>query len=418
MPRERHGRGRVPPSRATSEGMDGGCGLRSERDPHPIGITWFCDLWKWSVHLIMSLKISQDHSRFRNIVRGRIRQNLRKYISQGELIGRQGKDTVSIPVPHIEIPRFHFEGRQKGGVGQGNGEPGDPIGQGNQQGAGAGEAPGEHILEVDVTLNELADILGEELELPRIENRGREAIEEKKDRYVGIRMSGPNSLRHFRRTLRQALRRQIALGTYNPSRPVIIPTREDMRYRSWKTVELPVANAVILYIMDVSGSMGDEQKEIVRTESFWIDAWLRRQYKGVQTRYVIHDAVAREVDRDTFFHTRGSGGTMISSAYRRAADIIESDYPHSEWNIYPFHFSDGDNWSVDDTLQCVELLKTRLLPFCNVFCYGQVESPYGSGQFIKDLKEHFGQDERIITSEIRDRDAIVGSIRDFLGKGK
>ena len=73
---------------------------------------------------------------------------------------------------------------------------------------------------------------------------------------------------------------------------------------------------------------------------------------------------------------------------------------------------------MDDTLLCVELLKDKLLPASNMFCYGQVESPYGSGQFIKDLREHFRDDERVVTSEIRDRDAIVGCIKDFLGKGK
>jgi uncharacterized sporulation protein YeaH/YhbH (DUF444 family) len=170
--------------------------------------------------------------------------------------------------------------------------------------------------------------------------------------------------------------------------------------------------------MDVSGSMGDEQKEIVRIESFWIDTWLRKQYKDITTRFIIHDAAAREVDRNTFFRTRESGGTMISSAYRLAADMIERDYPSAQWNIYPFHFSDGDNWSVDDTLLCVDILKKLLLPASNVFCYGQVDSPYGSGQFIKDLKEHFSDDEQLITSEINDRDAIVESIREFLGKGK
>ncbi|MBZ0120009.1 MAG: DUF444 family protein [Sandaracinaceae bacterium] len=371
----------------------------------------------------MSLRIDQDHSRFKQIVRGRIRKNLRQYISQGELIGKQGKDRVSIPIPHIDIPRFRYGDKQQGGVGQGDGDEGDPLGgeQGQGPGQGKGEAgkeAGEHALEVDVTLDELADILGEELELPNIENRGKSKIVDQKDRYVGIRRVGPNSLRHFKRTYRQALRRQIVMGTYDPKNPIVIPTRDDLRYRSWKTETEPVANAVILYMMDVSGSMGDEQKEIVRIESFWIDAWLRKQYKGIETRFVIHDAVAREVDRDTFFRTRESGGTMISSAYKLAAQIIEKDYPPSEWNIYPFHFSDGDNWSVDDTLLCIELLKKVLLPASNVFSYGQVESPYGSGQFIKDLREHLKGDERLITSEIRDRDAIVGSIKDFLGKGK
>ena len=142
------------------------------------------------------------------------------------------------------------------------------------------------------------------------------------------------------------------------------------------------------------------------------------QYEGLETRFIIHDAVAREVDRDTFFRTRESGGTMISSAYKLASEMIEKDYPPSEWNTYLFHFSDGDNWSVDDTLLCVKQLREELLPACNVFCYGQVESPYGSGQFIKDLNEHFGDDERLITSEIRDRDGVVDSIREFLGKGK
>jgi sporulation protein YhbH len=371
----------------------------------------------------MSLKIDQDHSRFRAIVRGKIRQNLRKYISQGELIGRKGKDLVSIPIPQIDIPRFSFGDKQKGGAGQGDGEPGDPVGgdpqDGDDQGNGkqAGQGAGEHVLEVDVTLDELAAILGEELELPDITDKGKSKIVNQKDRYTGIRRVGPESLRNFKRTYREALKRQIAIGTYSPERPVVVPIPDDKRYRSWKTQAEPVANAVIIYMMDVSGSMGDEQKEIVRIESFWIDAWLQKQYRGLESRFIIHDAVAREVDRETFFHTRESGGTMISSAYKLCSQIIDDHYPPEEWNIYPFHFSDGDNWSMDDTLMCVEIMKQKLLPRVNMFAYGQVESPYGSGQFIKDLREHFGKDPRVVTSEIRDKDAIVGSIKDFLGKG-
>ena len=370
----------------------------------------------------MSLKIDQDHSRFRGIVRGKIRDNLRRYISQGELLGRKGKDIVSIPVPHIDTPRFIFGDRQKGGVGQGDGDVGDPMGgeQGDaEDGAGqAGKDAGEHLLEVDVSLDELADILGEELELPSIENKGKSRIIAAKDKYTGIRRVGPESLRHFKRTYREGLKRAIASGTYDPKNPLVVPQHEDKRYRSWTEDQEPVANAVIIYMMDVSGSMGDEQKEIVRIESFWIDAWLRRQYQGLESRYIIHDAVAREVDRDTFFRTRESGGTMISSAYRLAAQLIDQHYPSTEWNVYPFHFSDGDNWSMEDTLTCIEILKREVLPRVNMFAYGQVESPYGSGQFIKDLREHLAGDERVITSEIRDRDAIVGSIKEFLGKGK
>ncbi|HQP36292.1 MAG TPA: DUF444 family protein [Polyangiaceae bacterium] len=369
----------------------------------------------------MSLKIDQDHNRFRAIVRGRIRQNLKKYISHGELIGRKGKDVVSIPIPQIDIPRFRFGEKQTGGTGQGDGEPGDPLGGQEQEGDGTGKAgkdAADHVLEVDVTLEELASILGEELALPDIENRGKSKIISAKDRFTGIRRVGPESLRHFKRTYREALKRMVASGTFNPDRPVVIPMPDDKRYRSWKTQSEPVANAVIIYMMDVSGSMGDEQKEIVRIESFWIDAWLQSQYKGLETRYIIHDATAREVDRDTFFRTRESGGTMISSAYKLCNQIVTDHYPVDEWNIYPFHFSDGDNWSMDDTMVCVELLKKELLPRSNMFAYGQVESPYGSGQFIKDLRNHLGEDDRLVVSEIHDRDGIMGSIKDFLGKGK
>jgi hypothetical protein len=368
----------------------------------------------------VGLKIDRDHSRFRHIVRGRIRENLRKFITNGELIGRKGKDRVSIPIPRIDIPRFRYGDKDQGGVGQGDGEPGDPLDSGEpQQGSGkAGQGEGEHVLEVDVTIEELAEILGEELELPDIQPKGQSKVREAHDRYAGMRRTGPETLRHFRRTYREALKRMIMSGTFDAQKPVVVPVPEDKRYRSWKTTFQPRANAVILYMMDVSGSMGDEQKEMVRIESFWIDAWLAKHYRGLESRFIIHDSVAREVDRDTFFKTRESGGTMISSAYKLCRQIIENEYPPAEWNIYPFHFSDGDNWSSDDTQTCMDVLREALVPWSNMFAYGQVESPYGSGQFIKDLREHFGSDERVVTCEIPNRDAIVQSIKDFLGKGR
>ena len=368
------------------------------------------------------MKIRQDHSRFRQIVRGRVKNDLRRYMSSGELIGKQGDKTVKIPIHRIDIPRFRFGSKEQGGVGQGQGEPGDPVGGGEGgdqpgQGGEAGEMEGDKALEMDVTIEELAEIMAEELQLPNIEPKGKKEISTKSVKYSSIRPTGPESLRSFKRTYKQALRRMVSSGEYDPSNPLIIPRREDRRYRSWKEEESPTTNAVILYMMDVSGSMGDEQKEIVRIESFWLDTWLRSQYKGLESRYIIHDATAREVDRDTFFHTRESGGTMISSAYKTALEIIDADYPSDEWNIYPFHFSDGDNWSVDDTATCMKLLKDQLIPKSNMFGYGQVESPYGSGQFIKDLRGTFGDEDRVVLSEIKNRDAIYDSIRTFLGKG-
>ncbi|MFQ5864186.1 MAG: DUF444 family protein [bacterium] len=367
----------------------------------------------------MVKRIDKDIGRFRQIIRGKVKKNLRKYITRGELIGKKGKEFVSIPVPQINIPHFRYSAKSTGGVGQGEGDIGTAIGRGDEKGtAGAGHAPGDHILEVDISLEELAQMLGEELELPNIEARGKKNITSEKDKYTGISQTGPESLRHFKRTYKQALKRHIITKTYNPQRPVIIPVREDRRYKSWKVTMEPESNAVIIYMMDVSGSMGDEQKEIVRIESFWIDTWLHYQYKNIETRYVIHDAVAREVDQETFYHTRESGGTIISSAYKLANKIIDEFYNPSEWNIYLFHFSDGDNWGEIDTDECIVILEDYLLPKINLFCYGQVESPYGSGQFIRDLQDYYLDEEKMILSEIPDKEGIYDSIKKFLGKGK
>jgi sporulation protein YhbH len=353
-------------------------------------------------------------------VRGKIKKDLRKYISHGEMIGRQGKKLVSIPVPSIDIPRFRYGSKNQGGVGQGEGDPGDPIARGDGESGGgeAGEESGQHTLDVDMTVEELAQLLGEELQLPNIQPKGRKNIITEKDKYSGIARVGPNSLRHFKRSYREALKRQISAGLYDDENPIVVPIREDMRYRTWKTTVMPESNAVIIYSMDVSGSMGQEQKELVRITAFWIETWLRSQYKQLEIRYIVHDAAAKEVTQEVFYRIREGGGTKISSAYKLILRMIEERYPPEDWNIYPFHFSDGDNWGGGDTRECVELLRQKLLPSVNLFCYGQVRSLYGSGRFAHDLEENLRGTENLVVSEIADRDDIYDAIKMFLGKGK
>ena len=366
----------------------------------------------------MYLKIHKDHQRFRQIVRGRIRDDLRRFLTRGELIGKEGKHLISIPVRGIELPSFRYGDNGDTGVGSGEGKPGDQVGQGGEGLGPGGEDPGQHILEVDVSLDELADILGEELRLPRIKPKGRHSLTSQKDRYSGIRQAGPESLRHFKRTFRRALRRQIISGVYDPDNPLIIFERGDKIYRSWKTILQPQSNALIVYMMDVSGSMGDEQKELVRLEAFWIDAWLRRNYQGVESRYVVHDVRAAEVDRQTFFHLREDGGTKISSAFRCAQELLEARYNPEEWNIYLFHFSDGDNSSESDNRECCRILNEQLLPLVNLFCYCQVASAYGSGNFINVLHDHLQAEEKVITTRVNGKDDIYDSIKAFFTAGK
>lgn len=363
----------------------------------------------------MIKRIERDRQRFDDIVRGRIKQDLARHITRGELIGKRGEEVVSIPVPQIELPRFRYGPRERGGVGQGPGEIGSAIAGEGEEGSGAGDMPGRHLREVEISIAEMTQLLGEALELPRIEPKGAETLTSTRGRYSGIRRHGPETLRSIRRTYRAALKRQITTGAYDPRRPMVIPVREDMRYRSWKDQPLPTANAVIVYLMDVSGSMANEQKEIVRIESFWLDNWIRAHYDGVRSRYIIHDAAAKEVDRETFFSTRESGGTRISSAYELAAGLLETEHPAADWNIYLFHFSDGDNLGGGDNERCFTLLRERLLPVSNLFGYGQVESRSGSGAFYDALARNVDA-ENLILSKIADRDGIISSIKEFLGK--
>lgn len=366
-------------------------------------------------------RIEADRARFREIVRGKIREDLRKYLSTSELIARRGEQAVSVPVPQIELPHFCFGENQEGGVGQGPGEKGDAVeaaeGEGDGEGS-AGENEGKHILEVDVDLAELAHMLGRELELPNIEPRGRQELTAEGGRYTGLAPVGPDSQRHRRRTYRQALKRTMASGQWDPDHPRIVPVREDQRYRARRDCPQPDSSAVIFHMMDVSGSMGREQKDVVRIKAFWIDTWLRSQYRNIEVVYIVHDAVAKVVDQDTFFHLRESGGTKISSAYELCLERIQAKYRPEDWNIYPFHYSDGDNWSARDTERCVSLLRDEILPRVNQFCYGQVKSAYGSGQFKKDLDEALGELDRVVTASVADRADITKSIRAFLGKGR
>jgi len=354
-------------------------------------------------------RIQTDVNRFRQIVRGRVREELRKHLGRQELIGKHGKRVVSIPIPRLETPHFvHDPGGQS--VGQGDGQDG--------AGRKAGNEPGQHLLEAEFTVEELAKMLGEALELPRIRPKGPDELESKGGQFTGISTVGPESLRHFKRSYRQALRRMIACGTYDPRNPNVVIIRRDRRYRSWKPKPKPSANAVIIYVMDVSGSMGADQKELVRIESFWLDTWIRSHYQGTRSVYIVHDAAAKEVDRETFFRIRESGGTVISSAYELCDRIIRERYPPQAWNLYLFHFTDGENYSRQDTERCLGMLKDQLLPAVNLFGYGQVESYGTSGDFYEALQSRFSDDEHVALSRIPDRDAIVDSIKTLLGDGR
>ncbi len=381
--------------------------------------------------------IPESERRFKDILRGKIRKDLKEFIKSDRLLGKKGKDKLSIPIHHIDIPKFkHGKSDSGEGVGQGDGDEGDIIRKrGEEKGKDrkAGEHIGEHEIELDITLEELAQILQEELALPNIKPKGKRMIYTEFLRYHGLRRVGPDSLLRFTPSYLKALERQLASGTYDFEKPIITITHDDKRFRSWQTQSKPESDAVIVYMMDVSGSMSEEHKTIARKISFWTDLFLRKQYKGIQSVYIIHDYEAQEVDEKTFFHTTTSGGTRIASAYDLASRIVEKRFSPVEWNVYCFHYSDGDNWG-DNTPE-LKILRESLIPQSNLFCYAQIDlipawyssyhkqfggGSYPEGRFLQDMKTFIEANhyENIAVYQLRGDDDILSCIKAFLGKGK
>jgi len=365
-----------------------------------------------------SLGIEPDVRRFRDILKGKVREDLKDYITSDEIIAQHGNDVISVPVKEITIPRFTF-GSNEDEVGEGDGE-GDPAdGQGKPgRGKKGGLGEGKHLREEKFHIEELADLLGDELKLPRIKPRLTSGLEEAVPRYEGISRQGPPSLRDNKRTFREALKRAIAEDTYDEEDPIVTPIKDDFRYRSARLKPRPKTNAVIFYVIDVSGSMGDLEKSLARNTAFWTDAWIDRQYQGTEKCYIIHDVSAKVVDRDTFFTTREAGGTLISSAYQLAKEQMASRFPPDEWNIYLFHFSDGENSSQSDDSRAVELLKRDILPFINLFGYVEIGANHGGGGFIRVLGSSFDEEESVVLTTMNNRKDIIPAIKELLGTGR
>lgn len=319
----------------------------------------------------MPKRIQEDHKKFRDVISGRTRRELKRLIKSGAIVRsrpRGGKMTISIP--EIEIPHFVF-GNTGNGVGRGPGKEGDVIGRDPQPGKGnqAGTDPGEGI-DIQVDLDEVLKFMEEELKLPRMKPKPNETFEEIKIKYNDIAKTGPESLRHTRRTMLEALKRLAMTGDLDKLHMVpgsriphrlITPVNSDRRYRQYREIKIPSSNAVIFFARDCSGSMDDYRCDIVSDMAWWIDCWIRKFYKRVDRCYFVHDTVAKEVNEEQFYTYRYGGGTMCSSAFQAIADQLENRYPPEAYNVYIFYFSDGDNWG-DDNEKMVKVIKEKLGP--------------------------------------------------------
>lgn len=375
----------------------------------------------------MDHHIRRDHGRFKEIVKENIKKDIGKYISKRNIVYRKGEKTISIPITSIDLPRF-IHGGNPGGVGQGPGDIGDVLGQDPAQGQGSGRQAGLdpnelHEFHMEFSLEELAKMLGEALELPNIEDKGKKGLYAEKESKTTIIRTGPESLRSFKRTYKEALKRYIASGKYDFNNPIIIPEKPDKRYRYRKKNLVPIAQAVIMYMLDTSGSMMGEPYEIFQLQSLWIETWLQSQYKVIDFVYILHDAKAERVTSKDFRNMFAGGGTIFHPAYKMCWDTIQKEYPVEEWNIYPFHFTDGENagtaWKYegkDDDDLTFEYMK-KIVEASNQFSYCQINGTTNEGRFARLIKSRFGKNDKIVVSELKSRADIPKSIKEIFGKG-
>ncbi len=319
----------------------------------------------------MPRRIQEDHKDFRDVVSGKIRKALKKFIKSGKFTrarGRNGKITISIP--QIDVPHIVF-GDNEEGIGRGQGKPGDIIEQDPQPGQGGG-GQGEENEGILITL-ELDDVLKfmeDELELPNLKPKPNQTFEDIETKYTNISLVGPESLRHTRRTMLQALKRMASTGEINDlhyipgfTDPVklILPINSDKRYRQFREVRIPSSNAAIIFARDGSGSMDIDKCEIISDMAWWIDVWIKRFFKRVERMWVWHDTTAKEVDEDTFFRLRDGGGTTVSSAFNLISEQFETRFEPEKWNVYVFYFTDGENWPQDNE-KLIKLLEEKFGP--------------------------------------------------------
>lgn len=340
-----------------------------------------------SSEALHSDRSSGDRLRHREKVREAIRENIADLVAEQSIIGRSGDNIIKVPIRGIKEYRFVFgENTPRVGQGRGGTQPGQVIGRENKRGeepGGVGNRPGIDYYETDITLEELLELMFEDLELPDMERKAlRETIAQRATKRKGYRRVGIRVQLDKRRTARSRIRRRLATG--RPSGQVTEPPTDpgeqrfpfhqnDLRYRRRSPDVDYESNAVVLCIMDTSGSMDTMKKYLARSFFFLLYQFVRTRYEHVELVFIAHDASAREVTEDEFFHKGESGGTMISSGYAKALEIIEGRYHPSLWNVYAFHCSDGDNFSSDNA-EAVKLAG-ELCNQCNLFGYGEIKPP-------------------------------------------
>jgi hypothetical protein len=333
-------------------------------------------------HKTIADRASSDRSRHRHKIEKAIKESIKDVVAEESIIGQSGKKKVRIPVKGIKEHRLVYgsnENNKRVGSAQGiDVKKGQKIGKKQQQrgakGDKPGNQPGEEMYEIEMSLEELAEYLFSDLNLPDLERKRFKFITEEKMKRKGKRPYGIRPRLSKKETIKQKIRRKkaaIKAGTFDPESGERFTFHEsDLRYKHIAPVQKDNTTAVIFFVMDVSGSMTNSKKFLARSFFFLLYQFLNHRYSEVDVVFVSHTSEAHEVDEEKFFTKVPNGGTLVSTGLKKVEDIIEKRYHPSNWNIYTFYCGDGDNWSIDNE-EAVESFR-RLKEINQMMCYTEI----------------------------------------------
>jgi len=384
-------------------------------------------------------KSSVNRQRFVKRVRDQVREAVKETIREGDIkdiVGQEGKK-IRIPGKGLGKPEFHHA--DTGGVsdkvlpGNDRFTQGDRIDRPPPQGGGGagGASPdgeGDDAFDFHLTREEFLDLFFEDLELPDLVKNSITKIDDYSWKRSGFSVDGNPSRLNVLRSMKQSKGRRIALrlpkkkkikeleeqlaaielqietgnlGEEEVGRLVnqCVEIREeiaklkrkmkavpfiddtDLRYNRWEKVPVPTTQAVMFCIMDVSGSMGEWEKEMAKRFFMLLYLFLVRNYERVDIIFIRHHSIAKEVEEEEFFYSRETGGTLISPALELMKEIVDARYPPTEWNIFACQASDGDNWG-EDNHHAVDLLTQKILPISQYYAYVEIDRRGGKDSDI------------------------------------
>jgi uncharacterized protein len=362
-----------------------------------------------------------NRQRFIRRTKAQIRDSLKESVTDRKLTDSAGGETITIPSRGIAEPRFRHSrsGGYRERVLPGNKEfgVGDKIQkpQGGAGGAGGKEATdsgdGEDEFEFALTRDEFLDLFFEDLELPDLVKTSLKEVVTYKPERAGMSTVGTAANLNLLRTMRNSFARRIALKRPSSDaveelekrlfalenkakatprdhdemkelrdllakmtrKRVVVPYIDpiDLRYNNFTQRPSPNTQAVMFCLMDVSGSMAQYEKDLAKRFFMLLHLFLERRYGKIDIVFIRHTHEAKEVDEETFFYSRETGGTIVSTALVEMREILKERYPPDEWNIYAAQASDGDNWS-GDSAKCVDILRNELMPACQYYAYVEI----------------------------------------------